>query len=401
MFFHIDESGNTGNNLFDQNQPTLSYGLLSSRTNVDALGKAMHRRMLNKVGGDSLHANVLGVNKLTEIAPELYSLQKKMKFKFDYYFIRKPDYALVHFFDVVFDAGLNPAVKWETYWTPLRYVFIWKLSILFDKATLKKSWELCIDKKIFNKDDEVVSLLKELLIRLENSNLDPRSKELMTAAFRFGINNPMELDFGKTDPKIVSPNAVCFQFIVSAMARHARASGRKNAFGITVDQQSQFNNSQVITMQHASMISDGINNSDEAEKRRYTAHPLYYKQIDEKDILGIGIPKKKIDISDSQSSIGLQIVDIYLWITNRFLNKKELSLELKALAHLFLKDALIDGISMEGMMQRWNQFEKHLPQFDSLDLAMLDQAETSKAEHRSHIQQLDIEGRLYKDGLSE
>ncbi|MCG8317096.1 MAG: hypothetical protein MI976_28080 [Pseudomonadales bacterium] len=65
MFFHIDESGNTGNNLFDENQPILSYGLLSSRTNVDILGTKLHRRILNKIGDDCLHANVLGVEKLT------------------------------------------------------------------------------------------------------------------------------------------------------------------------------------------------------------------------------------------------------------------------------------------------------------------------------------------------
>lgn len=42
-----------------------------------------------------------------------------MEFDFDYYFIEKPDYALVLFFDAVFDAGLNEAVKWDVYWTPM------------------------------------------------------------------------------------------------------------------------------------------------------------------------------------------------------------------------------------------------------------------------------------------
>lgn len=44
-----------------------------------------------------------------------------MQFDFDYYFIEKPDYVLVLLFDAVFDAGLNEAVKWDVYWTPLRY----------------------------------------------------------------------------------------------------------------------------------------------------------------------------------------------------------------------------------------------------------------------------------------
>ncbi len=35
MYFYIDESGNSGNNLFDRSQPVLSYGVLSSEVNVD------------------------------------------------------------------------------------------------------------------------------------------------------------------------------------------------------------------------------------------------------------------------------------------------------------------------------------------------------------------------------
>ena len=46
MFFHIDESGNTGNNLFDANQPVLSYGVLSCRTNVDVLCSGLHKQIL-------------------------------------------------------------------------------------------------------------------------------------------------------------------------------------------------------------------------------------------------------------------------------------------------------------------------------------------------------------------
>ena len=64
MFFHVDESGNTGNNLFDAAQPTISYGLLSSRTNVDALGTRLHSLMLAKLGVDSLHGAELGAERI-------------------------------------------------------------------------------------------------------------------------------------------------------------------------------------------------------------------------------------------------------------------------------------------------------------------------------------------------
>jgi len=144
MFFHIDESGNTGNNLFDKNQPRLSYGLISSRTNVDALCEKEHKAIQKIIDEPLIHANKLGMKGLEEIAPLLIKIQKKIKFDFDYYFIEKLDYALVIFFDSVFDAGLNDAVKWDSYWTPLRYVLIHKLSVLFDEDLLKESWRLSI-----------------------------------------------------------------------------------------------------------------------------------------------------------------------------------------------------------------------------------------------------------------
>ena len=121
MFFHIDESGNTGMNLSDRNQPRLSYGVLSSRLNVDALGSGAHKEMTGRLGVDALHANEMGVGGLAKIEDVLFALQTKYRFGFDYYYIEKPVHALVVLFDAVFDAGINDAVKWDLYWTPLRF----------------------------------------------------------------------------------------------------------------------------------------------------------------------------------------------------------------------------------------------------------------------------------------
>ncbi len=37
MYFYVDESGHTGTNLFDDDQPILYYGVLSSELDVDDL----------------------------------------------------------------------------------------------------------------------------------------------------------------------------------------------------------------------------------------------------------------------------------------------------------------------------------------------------------------------------
>ncbi len=389
MYFHVDESGNTGNNLFDPNQPRLSYGVLSSATNVDLLGVKLHKEMLRESGAETLHANELGLEKLSAIAPLLFALQKKMRFDFDYYHIDKPAYALVIFFDAVFDAGLNEAVKWESYWTPMRYLLIHKLTVLFDEHLLKEAWRLCIAKQIEKEEKEVVALLTELKERVERSALDARSIEVICDAFKYGIAHPLSLDFGMPDQKLISPNAVCFQFVVAAMATRLRKKKRKDASSIIVDRQTQFNKAQIGTHYNLKRISDALNKDKSLDKRHFLSHPLYHNM--EPDVITHrGMPAKDIVIANSSNSIGLQVVDIYLWIVNRMLSGAHLTDELYGLGRSFLNRSLVDGISLEGMGHRWNEFEKMLPSFDAMSNEQLEAAEKSIFTHREKVGSLNI-----------
>lgn len=201
MFFHIDEAGNTGNNLFDSAQPRLSYGVLSSLKNTDVLCTGVHRKIQREIGDEQIHANQLGIGGLVKIALYLIEIQNKIQFDFDYYFIEKLDYALVLFFDAVFDAGLNEAVKWDVYWTPMRYLIIHKLAALFDESLLRESWRLCTEKRIEQYESDIVRLLSEVKARAEAAGLDPRSVEIIVDAMDYGIARPLELDFGYPDQK--------------------------------------------------------------------------------------------------------------------------------------------------------------------------------------------------------
>ena len=182
MFFHIDEAGNTGNNLFDAAQLRLSYGVLSSLRNVDALCAGIHKKMLHKIGDEQIHANQIGFGGLVEIAPYLFEIQKKMQFDFDYFLIEKPAYALASFFNAVFDTGLNKAVKWDVYWTPMRFLILYKLATFFDDPLLRESWRLCTAKRIEQYEDDIVNLLAEIKGRAEVSGLDERSIEIIVDA---------------------------------------------------------------------------------------------------------------------------------------------------------------------------------------------------------------------------
>ena len=389
MFFHIDESGNTGNNLFDSAQPRLSYGVLSSLRNVDALCINIHKQIQRKISDDQIHANRLGIGGLVEIAPYLIEIQKKMKFDFDYYFIEKLDYALVLFFDAVFDAGLNEAVKWDVYWTPMRYLVIHKLSILFDEEMLRESWRLCTEKRIERYANDIVQLLSEVKRRAIVSGLDSRSIEIIVDAMDYGIAKPLELDFGFPDHKMISPNAVGFQFVVSCIARRVRRKGRKKASSIIVDRQHQFNSAQIGTHYNLSKIAEGIKKAPHKEKNYYLKHPLF-ATFEEAEIVHEGLPDRELTIAKSSDSIGLQIVDVYLWITNKIISGHDIPVELKYLWSLFARRSYIDGISLEGMAERFSEFEKMLPKFEDLTDEQLQMARDMVEQHRMKVQMLNL-----------
>ncbi len=138
-FYYVDESGNTGCNLFDKNQPTLYYGVLSSKLNLDVAAKADSQKFRTILGLDILHAVELSDSKLVKIASDLNQLNKKFDLKFDIHLVSKPDHALISFFDQVFDSGINQAVPCISYWTGLRFVLLLKIATLFDEKTLRKA----------------------------------------------------------------------------------------------------------------------------------------------------------------------------------------------------------------------------------------------------------------------
>jgi hypothetical protein len=110
MYFHIDESGNTGLNLFDAHQPMLYYGVLGSLTNLDEIAEDVILEARHRLSVDRLHANEIGVSGIDRISDLLIKLHTISPHTFDIYFVKKHDHALICFFDQVFDQGLNPAM---------------------------------------------------------------------------------------------------------------------------------------------------------------------------------------------------------------------------------------------------------------------------------------------------
>jgi hypothetical protein len=245
MFFFTDESGHTGANLFDENQPILYYGVLASKLNLDVLAEKRLAKLRKKLKVDRLHANVLGNGGIVEIIDDLLKIHKEFKIKFDIFSIVKADHALISFFDQVFDQGLNPAVTWTAYWTPLRYMLLLKLSYLFEEETLKKAWEARIERND-SKSEKLLSEICETLKNRVDIFPDERSRVLIFDILDWAQKNPSRIYYNtksKKDILSITPNLIGFQLVMFNISERLLKFSKK-ASKITVDQQSQFNKAQ-------------------------------------------------------------------------------------------------------------------------------------------------------------
>jgi hypothetical protein len=392
VFFYVDESGNSGNNLFDHNQPVLSYGVLSSEVNVDEHAHETFSEILNKLSMPTLHANKLNFDGLRPIANDLLSLRERLRLGFDLYFIEKRAYALVAFFNAVFDQGVNEAVPWLWYWTPLRFPLIASLHTLLDESMLREAWELCLVSRnaTAKESGRIVELLKRCLARLDQSEMQVKPREIIRDAFLFGIRNPLSLDFGAYSQKAFSPNAVGFQFVLAGIARRSKHSGR-SASRILIDRQTQFNSAQLEAYSNQFRLAEWYRKNPQDQKE-YLAHPFLVGAQDDMETLISHYPQEKVTVSDSKDSIGLQITDAFLWIANRAIREDaNVPPELRKLAYLLLTTGIKNGISLPLMMNRWSTFERNLPALNALTDEQRALSDALAEEHRNKVRDLKLE----------
>ncbi|MEF3968851.1 DUF3800 domain-containing protein [Escherichia coli] len=344
MHFYVDETGQTGRNLFDKTQPILSYGVLSSEADLDKVAEADLAALRKTLGVERLHAAELGVHRLSEVVDTLLVLQKNHRIRFDIWQVVKRDHAIISFFDQVFDQGLNPVVPWSAYWTPLRYPLLLNLSNLFDDELAEKAWRARLEAH----DERSCSLFSEVcgvLLQRVHFLGDARSVELITDALSWAMVNFDELGYNcKTNKEKlqIMPNMIGFQSVLHGICSRLGAPNRKA--DIIVDQQSQFNTTQ------------------------RELNEFYYQIREQPWALGPGLPvmdmknmpAKPLVFQSGTMSAGLELVDIYLWIFKRYMERKELTKPLSRLVYTNLKTARTDSVSLQSVAKRFKEFFEKL-----------------------------------------
>lgn len=377
MFFYIDESGHTGNNLFDENQPYLYYGVLGSNLNLDILAETTVLDLRKKVGAtDRLHAAELGEEKLSLIIPDLLNITKKLDLSFDFYRVRKDDYPVICFFDQVFDQGVNPAMTWSGYWTPLRYVLLAKINSLFTNELKKLAWEARLEAKDAICDQKVVYICESLLNSLHKIP-DSRSQQIIGDTLLWAIKHTRELSFNaktKNDRKFISPNLIGLQAAYFGIINRSKKKKRK-VLGIKIDQQHEFNTSQDFLLELYRKIEG-------------TYSPIGF-HIGEMDFRGVKMPSPQF--CSSKKSYGLELVDLYLWIIKRAIEEKLYSISLKYFVIKLSNKIYTDEVSIHSTLVRLEKWLAETPA-PSEEQIMLNQELFKRDEERrlKHTQDLSL-----------
>ncbi|EIO7469429.1 DUF3800 domain-containing protein [Salmonella enterica subsp. enterica] len=346
MHFYVDETGHTGPNLFDHTQPILSYGVLSSRFDLNEVAEKKVVVLRKKFGVKRLHAAELGISKLSEAVDTLLSLQKDFKLRFDVWQVHKCDHAIISFFDQVFDQGMNPAVTWTGYWTPLRYVLLLKLAYLFDEDLAKKAWTARLEAHDGRSAQLFNDVCNELLLRVP-AIPDARSQELIADALNWAKANFVELGYNcKTnkDRLRIMPNMIGFQSVIHGICARLNSPNQKPT--IIVDQQSQFNTTQ-------------------QELRDF-----YFKVKETPWQIGPGLPVmdmrkmpiKPLVFQSGTENTGLELVDIYLWVFKRFMENKELTKPLQRLIYTNRDTARTASVSLDAISELATNIFDNMPE---------------------------------------
>jgi hypothetical protein len=339
MYFYVDESGHSGSDLFDEQQPNLYYGVLSSSENIDVIAEKEIACLRKQVNHDRLHANELGIGRLMEIAPQIEKLQKSLDISFDVYRFVKADHPIISFFDQVFDSGMNDAVSYETYWTPKRYLVLLNVAMMFTPEIAKMAWAARIESNDKLAQQQLVEVCKALLKRVNEAPFPPIRK-IIRGAISWAENNPGEIHYNvsnKKDVTTILPNAVAFQLVMQGIANRL-AESSATATKIVVDRQSQFNKSQKwLAKFYGDARGIDVQTGSPGMPQADWSH----------------MPTIPIQIATDAPSAGLELVDLRLWVTKKMLEKKAPRELIDRILGPHLERTMTDDISLSSIADRW------------------------------------------------
>jgi Protein of unknown function (DUF3800) len=337
MFAFVDETGNTGENLFDEKQPLFITAALITKSDFDILHKGRMTKLARRVVGQEIHAHKLGIARIEEIAGELLTILKHADAKFFLSRVEKRYLATTKVVDTIFDSGENHAVPWHVYnLRPLRLLLVFKVAYLLDEAIVREFWACLMDKNEKRAYERFVAFCERLLGRVQ-ALPDERSRQVVGEAVEWARENPEAIylhSSGKLARYAHLPNMVAFTNLLEGLEMQSQAWHRP-VRKIRHDRQMQFEKS--LAYWHEIFANA-------------SPDPLYMP-FGERHVFRKVFGSEFI-ISSAKESAGIQAIDIVLWLFKRVLNGEDVPPNSARLIQFVFRRARQHDFSFLGVSTR-------------------------------------------------
>jgi hypothetical protein len=303
LLAYTDESGNTGQDLFNEAQPYFWAGTLLSPVDIQTVGTHAHEDWKRILGVEELHGNNLRFEGIAKIALSLRDFLGVHSCNFVFSKVEKAYHAGTTLAWILFDSDFNRAVSRRHDQSPLfrRMLTLEILHVLTNKDA-KDFWSAYQTRNV----PLFVVILENLQFRLFESEVNERGKELILDALAWAARHPEEI-LRKTRDEFDSPNILALGLLLNGINELIPKQSKVVRF--VHDEQKQFDRPIQIEYERAKNVTHvGI-------------HP--FSPIRLMKMQNFSCP---VEFTSSRTSIGLQIIDAVMWLVKRSEERPENSL---------------------------------------------------------------------------
>jgi len=308
LYAYVDESGNTGHNLFDEVQPDFFTAALVTKGDFDLVYSDRVRDLALRFGQNSLHATELGFDNIEKISAELLEILVAARSHIFVARVEKKYLLATKIFDSLFDSGENAAVAWHHYNVrPLRLMLVFKLAAIVDESTARMFWDCILETDRKAAYAKLPNVCSALLQHIEGV-VDERARQVLREGLEWAISNPESIQI-HVDRKIARrghfPNMVAFANLLDGLEEHSNRLKRPVA-RITHDQQSEFETTLEVWHNMFSTAPD--------DEIRWAGETYAFQKV-------VG---SQFEVRPDSDSPGIQVVDVILWLYSRLRKGNEL-----------------------------------------------------------------------------
>jgi hypothetical protein len=343
IYAFVDESGNTGKNIFDKAQPDYYTAALVTKGDFDLHYGSRVTAIAATVGATAIPANQLGIRRLETIAGDLFDLLDRAGAHFFVSRVQKTYLLASKMFDVLFDSGENAAVAWHVYnMKPLKIMLAFKLGYIIDDEIARAFWACLLMPTEQEARAALPSICEALNARLHLLP-DQGSRKVLAEGLDWVIAHPECVQFA-TEHKLAKqghfPNLVAFANLLQGLQEFS-TRWRKRVACITHDEQNEFGRS--LGSWHG-LFSNASGDVIEWVGERYSLQ---------------WTPGSRFVMKPDVESAGIQMADVALWLYGQFLKGKELPAGCGRLLALILDRGWHNDFSFAGveaaMMEQWGE----------------------------------------------